>query len=31
MVAVITGYIIASRKLVNQKKWLLPLKNIFIS
>jgi hypothetical protein len=31
MVAVITGDIIASRKLVNQKKWLLPLKNLFSS
>lgn len=28
MVAVITGDIIASRKLVNQDKWLLPLKNL---
>lgn len=29
MVAIITGDIIASRKLVNQEKWLSPLKNIF--
>jgi len=29
MIAVITGDIIASRKLVNQEKWLLPLKNLF--
>lgn len=28
MIAVITGDIIASRKLVNQEKWLLPLKNL---
>jgi hypothetical protein len=28
MVAIITGDIIASRKLVNQEKWLLPLKNL---
>lgn len=28
MTAVITGDIIASRKLVNQEKWLLPLKNL---
>ena len=31
MVAIITGDIIASRKLVNQEKWLLPLKNLFNS
>jgi len=29
MVAIITGDIIASRKLVNQEKWLLPLKKLF--
>jgi hypothetical protein len=29
MIAVITGDIIASRKLVNQEKWLSPLKNLF--
>lgn len=29
MIAVITGDIIASRKLVNQEKWLFPLKNLF--
>ena len=29
MLAIITGDIIASRKLVNQEKWLLPLKNLF--
>jgi hypothetical protein len=29
MVAIITGDIIASRKLVNQEKWLSPLKNLF--
>lgn len=29
MTAVITGDIIASRKLVSQEKWLLPLKNLF--
>ena len=29
MVAIITGDIIASRKLVNQEKWLNPLKNLF--
>ncbi|MBV6485935.1 MAG: hypothetical protein KFKLKKLM_02556 [Flavobacteriales bacterium] len=29
MVAIITGDIIASRKLVNQDKWLLPLKKLF--
>ncbi len=28
MIAVITGDVIASRKLVNQAKWLLPLKNL---
>ncbi|MDD3286634.1 MAG: hypothetical protein PHI14_03960 [Bacteroidales bacterium] len=28
MIAVITGDIIASRKLVNQDKWLLPLKTL---
>lgn len=28
MVAIITGDIIASRKLVNQEKWLLPLKSL---
>ena len=28
MIAVITGDIIASRKLVNQEKWLSPLKNL---
>jgi hypothetical protein len=28
MIAVITGDIIASRKLVHQEKWLLPLKNL---
>ncbi len=28
MVAIITGDIIASRKLVNQEKWLTPLKNL---
>lgn len=31
MIAVITGDIIASRKLVNQEKWLLPLKNLFLT
>lgn len=31
MVAVITGDIIASRKLVHQEKWLNPLKNLFSS
>jgi len=29
MIAIITGDIIASRKLVNQEKWLLPLKKLF--
>jgi len=29
MIAVITGDIIASRKVVNQDKWLLPLKTLF--
>lgn len=29
MITVITGDIIASRKLVNQEKWLSPLKNLF--
>ena len=29
MVAIITGDIIASRKVVNQEKWLNPLKNLF--
>lgn len=29
MTAIITGDIIASRKLVNQEKWLVPLKNLF--
>jgi len=29
LVAIITGDIIASRKLVNQEKWLSPLKNLF--
>ncbi|KAB2859721.1 MAG: winged helix-turn-helix transcriptional regulator [Flavobacteriales bacterium] len=29
MVAIITGDIIASRKLVNQEKWLIPLKKLF--
>lgn len=29
MVSIITGDIIASRKLVNQEKWLLPLKKLF--
>lgn len=29
MLAVITGDIISSRKLVNQEKWLSPLKNLF--
>lgn len=28
MIAVITGDIIASRKLINQEKWLFPLKNL---
>jgi hypothetical protein len=28
MVAIITADIIASRKLVNQEKWLSPLKNL---
>ncbi len=31
MIAVIKGDIIASRKLVNQAKWLLPLKNLLAS
>lgn len=31
MVAIITGDIIASRKLVNQEKWLFPLKNLLHS
>jgi len=31
MIAVITGDIVASRKLVNQEKWLSPLKNLFTS
>jgi hypothetical protein len=31
MIAVITGDIVASRKLVNQEKWLLPLKNLLNS
>jgi hypothetical protein len=31
MVAVITGDIVASRKLINQEKWLLPLKNLLNS
>lgn len=29
MVAIITGDIMASRKLKNQEKWLIPLKNLF--
>ena len=29
MVAIITGDIIAARKLVNQEKWLSPLKKLF--
>lgn len=29
MTGVITGDIVASRRLVNQEKWLLPLKNLF--
>lgn len=29
MVAIITGDIIASRKLIDQEKWLTPLKNLF--
>lgn len=29
MIAVITGDIVASRKLINQDKWLSPLKNLF--
>lgn len=29
MVSIIKGDIIASRKLINQEKWLLPLKNLF--
>lgn len=29
MIGVITGDIVASRKLVNQEKWLIPLKNLF--
>lgn len=31
MIAVLSGDIIASRKLVNQEKWLLPLKHLFSS
>lgn len=31
MIAIITGDIIASRKLVNQEKWLSPLKSLFAS
>ena len=31
MIAVITGDIVASRKLVNPETWLLPLKNLFSS
>ena len=31
MVAVITGDIISSRKIINQEKWLLPLKNLLES
>ena len=31
MVAIITGDIISSRKVVNQDKWLLPLKSLFNS
>ena len=31
MIAIITGDIIASRKVVNQDKWLLPLKSLFNS
>lgn len=29
MIAIITGDIIASRKLIDQGKWLIPLKNLF--
>ena len=29
MIAIITGDIISSRKLVNQEKWLSPLKSLF--
>lgn len=31
MIAVITGDIVASRKLVNQDKWLIPLKNLLVT
>ena len=31
MVAIITGDIIASRKLIDQDKWLMPLKSLFIT
>lgn len=29
MMAIITGDIIASTKLINQEKWITPMKNLF--